>query len=131
MYFDGRCGSALRRCPKAYGVHGSLREEATDIPGQDGRDWLPPPSLYLMPRTVPHSVTNAVPALHTLRTCRFANAVLAAFGVPQDRRQEYVNWVRVEMEQRHNGAYMQVSVGRGLDEATPAVVGPWKRHRRD
>lgn len=131
MFFDGRCGSALRRCPKEYGVHGSLRSEATDIPGQDDCDWLPPPSLYLLPRTVPDPLTNTHPPLHTLHSCRFANALLTAFGVPQEQHREYVNWVRVAMDQRKDGAYMQVAVGRGLDNDTPIVTGKWKRHRRD
>lgn len=131
MFFDGRCGSALRRCPKEFGIYGSLRSEATDIPSQDGRDWLSPPSLYLLPRTVPHPVTNPRPALHTLGSCRFATALLSGFGVPTDRHHEFANWVKVEMEQRSDGAYIRVSVGRGLNNQTAAVTGPWKRHRRD
>ena len=39
IMFDGRCGSALRPCPKSFGVEGALRAEATDIPGQNNRAW--------------------------------------------------------------------------------------------
>lgn len=129
IFFDGRCGSAQRPCPKQYGISGPLRKRVTGIPAEDGRDWLPPPSIFLMPRSVVHPEDNPNPPLHSARTCRFAGVLLAAFGVPAEEENEYLNWARVEAKRDGSGTYIRVSVGQGLG-SQPAVQSQFKRVRR-
>ncbi len=136
VFWDGRCGSDLRRCPKAYGVEG-LRSKATEIPGQrDGsgshRDWLPPPCIYMFPRTVPNAPGNPHPPHHTWRTHGFADALLTAFNVPDEEKDDYVHNINAEVELRRDGRYLRVA----LDVARPGrdrvvVQSAWKRLKRE
>lgn len=108
IFWDGRCGSESRRCPKQYGIEGiGLRTRATDIPGQDGREWLPPPCIYLMPRTVPRAGTNERPASHTLATMPFAKALLDLFNVPDADQPGYVHQAEVRMRNATAGPEMK------------------------
>ena len=133
VFFDGRCGSTSRRCPKnpQYGVEGELRGIATDVAGQDGRLWLPPPCIYLLPRSVPVPVTNPNPPLHTLETCQFAAAMMQAFNVPLTNAPTEVHWARVAIENRAEGRFYQVTVGTDLSRPRSLVEGRWKRLRRE
>lgn len=133
IFFDGRCGSTLRRCPKdpAHGVQGRLRMEATSIPGQDGLQWLPPPCLYLLPRNVPNPITNPEPPLHTLETCQFAAGMLSAFNVPAHEAPSATHWARVRVENRQDGTYYQVVIGTDLAAPRETARGNWKRLTRD
>ncbi len=130
IFQDGRCGSALRGCPKMFGVDGPLRSRATDIEGQDGRAWVPPPCIYLLPQTVPHPYDNPSPVLHDLDTCHFARTMLRAFNVPPDQQRSQVHWAKAELDPRPRGVYLRVSTGWGLDDTTPQVQANWKRLRR-
>lgn len=129
IFFDGRCGSVNRRCPKGYGLIGGLRAEGTDIPGQRP-DWMPPPCVYIFPRTVAHPYQNPSPPLHDLSSCEFPAALLGCFGVPPDRQRHEVHWVRVSAEARPNGTYLRIEVGWGLDNPNPNVDSGWKKLRR-
>ncbi len=131
VFFDGRCGSEVRRCPKGCGVQGDLREKATSIEGQDGLPWLPPPCIYLLPRQIPHAYNNPEPPLHDLETCQFAKALLTAFNIPaeEQRSPAYIHWAKARLEARPNGRYLKVTVGSGLDNPVVTVGGNWKRYR--
>jgi hypothetical protein len=129
VFFDGRCGSNERRCWKKYGAPG-IRSAATDIRGQEGRDWLPPPCIYLFPRTVPKTPGNPRPALHTVTTCQFASAALDAFGVPAQERKRYLHWASIELRQDHRGSYKRIRVGHELG-GPPVVGGEWTKLKRE
>jgi len=129
VFFDGRCGSDQRRCWKQHGI-GGLRGRATDVPGQEGRNWLPPPCIYLFPRTIPNPRTNPHPPLHTLRTCRFADAMLEAFGVPRNAREEYTHWASIELRQDARGIYKRVALGHRLG-GEAVLESAWVRLKRE
>jgi len=133
VFWDGRCGSEMRRCPKAFGIDGALRAAATDIPGQDGRQWLPPPCIYLFPQAPPVVRNNPNPRTHTLRTCRFADALLALFQVPEGRRQAYVHSASVQSRGTARGTQIKVTaVSRSWpDGEAREVAGKWKAVRRE
>ena len=129
IFFDGRCGSSDRLCPKAYGLTGGLRAQVTDIPGE--RDaWIPPPCVYLFPRTIAHPQNNPEPPLHDTTTCQFAGALLRTFGVPTERQRHEIHWVRVGAQQRTDGTYLRTQIGWDLDNADPNVASGWKKLRR-
>lgn len=108
VFFDGRCGSESRRCPKEYGIEGAgLRAAATEIPGQDGRDWLPPPCIYLMPRTIPRPGTNPDPESHSPDTMPFVGALLTLFNVPPNQREQYIHYAEVHMRNASSGALIK------------------------
>jgi hypothetical protein len=126
VFFDGRCGSAVRRCPKRFGVEGALRERASDSPGQR-EGWLPPPCIYLFPSTTPHALSNRDPVPNDLSSCRFANAALAAFNVPDAERRANVHWARCALDQRPDGTYRQFRTGWGLDNDEPTFQSGWQK----
>lgn len=125
VFFDGRCGSDIRRCPKRFGVQGALRKKATDIQGQDGRAWLPPPCIYLFPATIPHPLSNKNPEPHDLTSCRFAAALLKGFGVPEQEQRANVHWARIEVKKEKGVTYQRISVGWGLDNKEPTCRTGW------
>lgn len=111
MFWDGRCGSARRRCPKQHGVVGPLRKRATDIAAQSDRpDWLPPPCVYLMPSTAPHLRNNQAPRVHSIDSCRFAQAMLALFEVPRDEMPAYVHEAHISIEGTAKGSEIEPAV---------------------
>jgi hypothetical protein len=110
IFWDGRCGSDQRRCPKRYGAMG-LRSRATAIPSQLGtEDWVPPPCIYLFPRAVPDARTNPEPPLHTVESCRFARALLTLFGVPDDQQSSYVHDASARVRTAIDGTQLRVRV---------------------
>lgn len=133
VFFDGRCGTSLRRCPKAFGVRG-LRPAATELVGQrDKEDWLPPPCVYLFPRSAPTVPHNAEPPVHTVETCAFAAALLRAFDVEEQALPDYVHEARVEARGSVRGTEIQVSaVSRCWDHGEERVhTGRWKQVKRE
>lgn len=133
VFWDGRCGSERRRCPKLYGVEGELRSRATGIPGQDGRDWLPPPCIYLFPTAPPVVRNNPSPRTHTLATCKFADAFLRLFKVPDEERRLYVHEASVQSQGTPQGTQIRVTT---LSRNWPDGVerqysGRWKAIRRE
>ncbi|MFD6712349.1 hypothetical protein ACFWDB_00420 [Micromonospora chalcea] len=111
IFFDARCGTSRRECPKAFGVTGDLRAEATDFEGQEGKeDWVPPPCIYLFPRSNPSIPHNQQPPLHTLNTSRFPRVLLNAFNVPEVEHEAYVHSAEVGARGSAKGTQIQVSV---------------------
>lgn len=134
IFWDGRCGTNLRPCPKEYGVRGVLRAEATDIVGQAGKeDWVPPPCVYLFPRSYPSVPHNLKPVIHTLDTCRFARALLDAFEVPRDRQAAYVHEAMVEARGTDHGTEIKITtVSRCWPDGYGRIFsGRWKPVRRE
>lgn len=135
IFFDGRCGSNERRCPKAYGVTGPLRTNATGIPSQDDkeRSWLPPPCIYLLPKSPPHIANNPRPSLHTLESCKFAKMLLDLFNVPEPEQASYVHQASIEASADQSGVKVQVSVRSRCwpDGRERVVVGRKKSLRRE
>jgi hypothetical protein len=134
IFWDGRCGSALRPCPKTYGVRGGLRGRATDIPSHPGaEDWVPPPCIYLFPSAWPHVGNNPRPRVHDRRSVHFAEALMELFEVPQQMREHYLHEAGVEARGVERGTEIQVTV---ISRAWPdgqdrEVVGRWKSVRRE
>jgi hypothetical protein len=133
IFWDGRCGSKLRPCPKGYGVDG-LRSAATDIPGQSGReDWVPPPCIFMMPKSPPHVSNNRVPAVHNIASLKFAAALLDVFNVPASEQPEYVHDAKIAARNVPRGTEVQVTVrSRCWPDGVPRVeAGNWKPLRRE
>lgn len=133
VFFDGRCGSALRECPKAFGISG-LRAAATDIVGQTGReDMLPPPCVYLFPRSYPHVKNNPRPAVRSLADSGFTRALLALFQVPPDHEADYVHEAGIEARGTEQGTEVQVTVVSKCwpDGESRQYRGRWKHVRRE
>jgi hypothetical protein len=134
IFWDGRCGSRLRRCPKEFGVVGGLRTAATDIPAQEGRDdWLPPPCIYLLPQSYPRVANNPSPPIHTVSTLRFADALMELFNVPPAMRSGYVHEGRIAARNVSTGTQIQVTVVSKTwpDGEDRQIVGRWKSLRRE
>ena len=131
VFFDARCGSAMRRCPKPYGIAGLLRQSATDIPGDPQPTLLPPPCIFLFPRTLPHVRSNPAPPTHDLNTCQFAATLLSAFGVPLAEAGNQVHWVSLQLSLDAHGEYRRTSVGTGLGNTTPRVAGSPEKIKRE
>ncbi|HEX6701509.1 MAG TPA: hypothetical protein VF101_12350 [Gaiellaceae bacterium] len=133
VFYDSRCGTDQRRCPKGYGVVG-LRRKLTTTPSQTGTtDWLPPPSIYLFPRTLPNVRTNQNPPLHTVSTCTFADALLGLFGVPVAARPAYVYDASARVRGTSRGTQLRVVVTSRCwpDGEERQVAGNWKSVRRE
>jgi hypothetical protein len=131
VFYDGRCGSKHRQCPKSFGLTDDLRSKATDVKGYPDSRWMPPPTIYLFPRTIPHPHTNKQPPVHDLRSCQFANALLETFKVPRAKREEYTNWVKVETKADSEGNWIKIAIGFDLNKKDPAMEGDFKRLRRE
>lgn len=134
IFWDSRCGSALRRCPKQFGVHGALRPEATDLKSQGDKDsWIPPPCIYLFPKSWPTVPHNLHPAVHTVSSCKFAKALLTAFKVPEDQMNDYVHSAEVEAKGTSRGTEIQITaISRCWPDGNERVrVGNWKEVKRE
>ncbi|MFG2106000.1 hypothetical protein [Micromonospora chersina] len=134
VFWDGRCGTTLRQCPKGYGVKGPLRAEATDLPGQAGKeDWVPPPCIYMFPRSVPSVPHNLKPPIHTARSCKFTRALLNAFAVPEDEHSAYVHDAGAQVKGSNLGTEIQITtVSRCWPDGNERVMaGRWKELRRE
>jgi hypothetical protein len=127
VYYDSRCGSGLRPCPKKYGLTGMRATATPGIDGQGGRDWLPPPSVYLLPRQKPHPATNPNPQLHDLSTCQFVPALLRTFRVPDAELESYAFWSRLELQRAGDVDKFRVSIGLRLNDLRPTFQGGWRR----
>lgn len=75
VVWDEICGTIGRRCPKI-----AIGEGLAVGPYQ-----VPPPCIYLFPRTVPHPRSNPSPRPHTLAEVGFLDALYRTFGgAPED-----------------------------------------------
>jgi hypothetical protein len=133
VFWDGRCGSELRRCPKQFGIGDGLRARATDIRGQDGRDWLPPPCVYLMPQAPPLTRNNPKPRVHAVRTCKTAATLLSLFGVPDSDLDRYAHEAAVEARGGLRGTEIKVTLRSRCwpDGEEREISSRWKAIRRE
>jgi hypothetical protein len=72
IIWDMLCGTVGRPCPK-------LKADSTRgvVLGQKR---VPPPCVYLLPRSIPDARNNPTPAVHTLSEVGFADALWRTFG---------------------------------------------------
>lgn len=134
IIWDGRCGSPWRPCPKLFGVEGGLRGSATDVQGEPGQEnRVPPPCIFLFPRSVPRVGTNPSPPCHTVRTCTFADMLLEATEVPAEDRRQYVHETAAEVRGTATGAEIRVSiVSRARSDGDDRVyTGQWRKLKRE
>jgi len=133
VFFDARCGTEQRRCPKSFGVDGPLRSRLTSNAGQDGRAWVPPPCVYLLPEAPPFVRNNPCPRTHTLSTCHFADRLLSLFNVPQGQRERYVHSASVESRGSARGTQILVTVTsrNWPDGKERKISSRWKALRRE
>lgn len=135
IFWDGRCGTTLRKCHKGYGVYGELRRNASEHPGQEGKeDWVPPPCIYLFPRSIPSVHKNPHPPVHTTRTCEFAAALLNAFGVPESEHHLYTHEASIQARGTSKGTEIFVqAISRGWPDGHERIVetSNWKLLKRE
>jgi hypothetical protein len=134
IFWDGRCGTQARPCPKNFGVSGNLRATATKIPGENGKEnWLPPPCIFLFPQSWPQVPNNTKPRVHSTDTCRFARMLLEAFEVPSEKHAEYVHEGRVEARGTQRGTEILVTtISRCWpDGRDRSVAVGWKAVKRE
>ena len=87
VIWDQVCNTASRPCPKI----GNNPERLTRI----GARHLPPPCIYLFPRTIPDSRNNSDPKPHQLHEVSFLHALHTAFGGWDEEITEV--WISVKM----------------------------------
>jgi hypothetical protein len=93
IVWDWLCGTVARPCPKLERPNAEGGARLTVV----GPYKLPPPCIYLFPKTVPVVRTNANPDPHTLAEVGFLKAINDAFGGYLDE----INKVRFLVA--HNG----------------------------
>lgn len=93
VIWDMLCGTAARPCPKV--IADPVR--ITEVAGKN----LPPPCIYLMPRSVPDARNNPTPRPWALSEVHFLNILAQAFPVPENEA------ISVEIAVRMNGADVQ------------------------
>jgi hypothetical protein len=134
IFWDARCGTRLRKCPKDFGVFGFLRGEATDIESQASKpNWVPPPCIYLFPRSAPTVPHNLTPAVHTIASSKFARMLLEAFNVPENDMPSYVHTAQIEARGTAQGTEIQIStISRCWPDGDERVhTSDWKPVRRE
>lgn len=73
IVWDWLCGSAARPCPKLPPLPGQRRTTVAQFQ-------LPPPCIYLFPKTIPSVRNNPSPDPHTLKEVGFLDALNSCFG---------------------------------------------------
>ncbi|GAA1015082.1 hypothetical protein Aple_067780 [Acrocarpospora pleiomorpha] len=132
--WDGRCGTPRRPCPKEYGIAGTLRSGATDLRGQFGQeDWLPAPCIYLLPRSAPTVPNNTQPSVHTTTTCRFASALMKAFGIPATDMEKYAHSAHASVRGTSRGTEILIkTISRGWPDGNErSRSSDWKDVKRE
>lgn len=94
IVWDMLCGTAARPCPKL----AADPKRSTFLAG--GRS-VPPPCIYLFPRTLPEPRNNPAPPVWKLADLRFVSLLAKAFGARADEA------VEVHIETRMNEAQLQ------------------------
>lgn len=93
VIWDMLCGTLARPCPKI--VANPAR--AVDVGGKT----LPPPCIYLFPRSIPDPRNNPTPSSWQLGDVQFLNVLAEAFGVPATET------ISVEIQARMDAANIQ------------------------
>lgn len=114
IVWDMVCASVGRPCPKML-----AGADLTEV----GPYKLPPPCIYLFPRSIPHPRNNPNPPPNSLEQIEFLQALSRAFG--GDAASSY----NVELEVRYEGRDLQrrTRVTRGDEEA---MASKWTSIRR-
>lgn len=113
IVWDMLCGTVARPCPK------QSASTKTDV----GQYSLPPPCIYLLPRTVPSARNNPSPATHSLSEVEFLATLHEAFGGNDDE----VRAVKIEVRQKGNEIQRRTMVTVGETEARTSA---WTAIRR-
>ena len=101
VVWDWLCGSIARPCPK-------LKRGPGDRLTTVGQYKLPPPCIYLFPRTVPSVRNNPNPEPHTLKDVTFLDALNTCFGGYFDE----INSVRFKVAHKDGDTVRTSSVER-------------------
>lgn len=101
VVWDWLCGSPFRSCPKLLRLKG--REVQVD------QFNLPPPCIYLLPRTVPSVRNNPNPEPHKLESVSFLAAMNECFGGYYDE----VNSVRYKVGHKDSATVRTTTIERG------------------
>lgn len=101
VVWDWLCGSIARPCPK-------LKRGPGDRLTTVGQYKLPPPCIYLFPRTVPSVRNNPNPDPHTLKDVTFLDALNTCFGGYFDE----INSVRFKVAHKDGDTVRTSSVER-------------------
>jgi hypothetical protein len=113
VVWDWLCGSRARPCPKLAGGDSRL--------SQIGRHTVPPPCIYLFPRTVPSVRTNPNPEPHRIQNVEFLAALQEVFlGVSDE-----LHTVRIHAQNAGSDRTRTTTVSRGgavVRESRPTVI---------
>ena len=101
IVWDYLCGTVARPCPKLDRRQG----RQTTI----GQYLLPPPCIYLLPRTIPTVRNKPWPDSHALREVSFLAALHQCFGGDDDE----LNYVRFQVAHRGSDTVRTTTVERG------------------
>ncbi|MYM70364.1 hypothetical protein GTP45_26680 [Pseudoduganella sp. FT55W] len=93
VIWDMLCGTAARPCPKV--INDPTR--VTEVGGKN----LPPPCIYLFPRSIPDARNNPKPRPWGLKDVHFLDILAQAFPVPENEA------ISVEIEARMEGVDVQ------------------------
>lgn len=114
VIWDMCCGTIGRPCPKA------SEERSTEV----GQFLLPPPCIYLFPRTVPHARANPRPAPQQLQGVQILKAFTDCFKCKHDE----INYVSFEVHHDGPETMRKTSVVRGgVDVCTSGEVSIRRR----
>ena len=102
VVWDWLCGTKLRACPKVDRIPGQKRLTTVD------QFQLPPPCIYLFPKTVPSVRNNSNPDPHTLKEVAFLDALNTCFGGFYDE----VNNVRFKVDHKGKETVRTTSIVR-------------------
>lgn len=103
IVWDWLCGTKSRPCPKMNRIDGGSRSVTV------GQHQLPPPCIYLFPRSVPTVRNNANPEPHALKDVTFLDALNSCFGGFVDE----VNSVRFRVDYKGTDTVRTTSIERG------------------
>lgn len=110
IIWDDLCGTLGRRCPKL-----ADPSRATRISDRS----VPPPCIYLFPRTVPGPRNNPKPSVHELGDLAFVNALYEALRCDEGD----VTRVLIEASMKDNSVARRTTLMRGgVDIQTSAVT---------
>ena len=101
VVWDWVCGTAARRCPKV----ASDRSRLVTL----GPYQVPPPCLYLFPRTVPSVRSNPQPPPHQLHEVRFLAALHQCYG----GKSPEINEVSISVSNKGSEVVRRTTISRG------------------
>lgn len=115
IVWDYLCGTVARPCPK---LDRRAGRQVTI-----GQYLVPPPCIYLFPRTIPSVRNNPFPESHTLAEVTFLAALHQCFGGDDDE----LNQVRFEVAHRGRDTVRTTTVERGGVLRQESRVTPIRR----